>query len=67
MIAAVGLPTDVRYIMMRPMTAVDGASKLAIAARELALRLVDLSFPPVAEHTPGLSHVCADMLSRGDA
>ena len=54
-------------IKMRPKTSVDGASKLAIVARELALRLVDLSFPPDAEHTPGLSHVFADMLSRVDA
>ena len=43
------------------------ASKLAIIARELALRLVDLSFPPDAEHTPGISHIFADMLSRVDA
>ena len=43
------------------------ASKLAIITRELALRLVDLSFPPDAEHTPGISHVFADMLSRVDA
>ena len=38
--------------------------ELAIIARELALRLVDLSFPPDAEHTPGLGHVFADRLSR---
>ena len=44
-----------------------GASNIAIVARELALRLVDLSFPPDAEHTPGMSHVFADMLSRVDA
>ena len=44
-----------------------GASKIAIVARELALRLVDLSFPPDAEHTPGMSHILADMLSRVDA
>ena len=52
---------------MRPNTGEDGASKLAIVARELALRLVDLSFPPDAEHTPGISHVFADLLSRVDA
>ena len=43
------------------------ASKLAIVARELALRLVDLSFPPDGEHTPGIGHIFADMLSRVDA
>lgn len=36
----------------------------AIIARGLALRLVDLSFPPDTMHTPGLSHVVADRLSR---
>ena len=49
---------------MKPKSAGDGSSKLAIVARELALRLVDLSFPPDAEHTPGMSHVFADLLSR---
>ena len=38
--------------------------KMAIVARELALRLVDISFPPDAEHTPGVGHVFADKLSR---
>ena len=33
------------------------SSTLAIVARELALRLVNLSFPPDAEHTPGAGHV----------
>ena len=33
-------------------------------ARELALRLVDLSFPPDAEHVAGAGHVFADLLSR---
>ena len=33
---------------------------IAIVARELAMRLVDMSFPPDAEHTPGLGHVLAD-------
>jgi hypothetical protein len=54
-------------IKMRPKTDDKGASKIAIVARELALRLVDLSFPPDAEHTPGMSHIFADMLSRVDA
>ena len=54
-------------IKMRPKTDDAGASKIAIVARELALRLVDLSFPPDAEHTPGMSHIFADMLSRVDA
>ena len=35
-------------------------SKQAIIARELALRLVELSFPPDAVHTPGIAHVVAD-------
>ena len=51
-------------INMRPKTSEDGTAKLAIVARELALRLVDLSFPPDAEHTPGVIHVFTDMLSR---
>ncbi len=37
---------------------------LAIVARELALRLVELPFPPDAVHTPGVAHVIADRLSR---
>ena len=37
---------------------------LAIIASELALRLVDLSFPPDAQHTPGVGHIFADKLSR---
>ena len=36
----------------------------AVVARELAMRLVDFSFPPDAEHTPGIGHVLADRLSR---
>ena len=44
---------------MRPPT-----PTIAIVARELALRLVELSFPPDAEHTPGVAHVIADRLSR---
>ena len=38
--------------------------KQAIIARELALRLVELSFPPGAVHKPGIGHVAADELSR---
>ena len=38
--------------------------ELAIIARELALRLVELSFPPDAQHTPGFGHIFADALSR---
>ena len=44
---------------MRPATAT-----IAIVARELALRLAELSFPPDAVHTPGVAHVLADRLSR---
>ena len=33
-------------------------------ARELALHLVGLSFPPDAEHVSGIGHVFADKLSR---
>ena len=46
-------------IKMRP-----SSPKIATVARELALRLVELSFPPDAVHTPGLAHVIADKLSR---
>ena len=46
-------------IKIRPAT-----SKQAIIARELALRLVELSFPPDAVHTPGIAHVVADELPR---
>ena len=46
-------------IKMRP-----GSAKVAITARELALRLVELPFPPDAIHTPGVAHVIADRLSR---
>ena len=37
---------------------------MAIVARGLALRLIELSFPPDAIHTPGIAHVLADKLSR---
>ena len=46
-------------IKMRPANAT-----IAIVARELALRLAELSFPPDAVHTPGVAHVLADRLSR---
>ena len=46
-------------IKMRP----DNA-KMAIVAWELALRMIELSFPPDAVHTPGIAHVLADKLSR---
>jgi hypothetical protein len=46
-------------IKMRP-----SSPALAIVARELALRLIELSFPPDAVHTPGVAHVIADKLSR---
>ena len=39
-------------------------SKQAVIARQLALRLVELSFPPDAVHTPGIAHVVADELLR---
>ena len=38
--------------------------KMAIVARELALKLAIMSFPPEAVHTPGRAHVAADRLSR---
>jgi len=38
--------------------------EMAIIARELALRLAVLSFPPDAIHVPGVSHKAADSLSR---
>ena len=46
-------------VNMRPANA-----KQAIIARELEPRLVKLSFPPDAVHTPGIAHVVADKLSR---
>ena len=48
-------------IKMRPASPTIAA---AIAARELALGLVELSFPQDAVHTPGMEHVIADKLSR---
>ena len=46
-------------VKMRP-----GSPQIAIIAREIALRLVEFSFPPDAMHTPGIAHVLADELSR---
>ena len=46
-------------VKMRP-----SGPTMAIIARELALRLAVLSFPPDAVHTPGVAHVLADRLSR---
>ena len=40
------------------------SAEQAIIARELALHLIEVSFPPEAVHTPGISHVIADQLSR---
>ena len=44
---------------MRP-----SSSALAIVARGLALRLLELSFPPDAAHALGISRVIADRLPR---
>ena len=38
--------------------------ELAVIARELAIRIVELSFPPDAQHTLGVGHIFADKLSR---
>ena len=46
-------------IKLRPSSAAQ-----AIVARELALHIIEVSFPPGAVHTPGVSHVIADRLSR---
>ena len=46
-------------VKMRP-----GSPKIAIIAREIALKLVEFSFPPDALHTPGVAHILADELSR---
>ena len=46
-------------VTMRP-----NGPKMGIIARELALRLAQLSFPPDATHTPGVAHIIADKLSR---
>ena len=44
---------------MRPKSA-----RLAIIARELAFIFTSYSFLPAVYHTPGISHVIADQLSR---
>ncbi len=49
-------------IKLRPPSAAQ-----AIVARELALHLIEISFPPEAVHTPGMSHVIADQLWRINA
>jgi len=55
---------------MRPSAAHDDQGSripnmtMAVIARELAMRLVHMSFPPDAVHTPGLGHIIADRLSR---
>lgn len=46
-------------VKMRP-----AITKTDIIARELALRVVELSFPPGSVHTPGVAHVVADKRSR---
>ena len=46
-------------VKMRPKT-----EGVGMIVRELAMRLVEMSFPPDAYHTPGISHVIADRLSR---
>jgi len=48
-------------VKLRPPTK---SPAMGIIARELALDLAQLSFQPEATHTPGLSHVVADLLSR---
>ena len=37
---------------------------MAVVARELAMRLINMSFPPDPVHTPGVGHIIADRLSR---
>ena len=48
-------------VKLRPPTS---NPSMGIIARELALHFAQLSFQPDAVHTPGLSHVVADSLSR---
>ena len=43
------------------------SSTMGTIARELALRLAALPFPPDAVHTPGVGHIIADRLSRTQA
>ena len=51
-------------IKMRPSTSTVHGRQLATISRELALHLVDLSFPPDVAHTPRVGHIFADKLSR---
>ena len=51
-------------VKMRPSPSTIHGRQLAVISRELALRLVNLSFPPDAAHTPGVGHIFADKLSR---
>ena len=51
-------------VKMRPSPSTAHARQLALISRELALHLVDLSFPPDAAHIPGVGHIFADALSR---
>ena len=44
-------------VKMRP-----SGPMMGIIARELALRLAQLPFPPEATHTPGVAHIIADKL-----
>ena len=46
-------------LKMRPAT-----PQMAIIGREIALCLAELAFPQRVTHTPGISHIVADMLSR---
>ena len=46
-------------LKMRPKTA-----HMGIIGREIALHLVHYSFLPAVYHTPGVSHIIADALSR---
>ena len=39
---------------------------MAIMAREIALAISHMSFPPVMEQTPGVAHILADRLSSAD-
>ena len=57
-------------VKMRPPAAHDAngvripSTTMAVVARELAMRLIIMSFPPDPVHTPGVGHIIADRLSR---
>ena len=57
-------------VKMRPPAARDAdgtrvpSTTMAVVARELAMRLINMSFPPDPVHTPGVGHVIADRPSR---